>query len=621
MPTKSIDNRKASVTDLQFSNDGKVLIAATNDGRIIIWDKSQNNPIQVRHFSKRPNSDEKLMYSVKSNYANSIIASAGGDGYVRFWSFDGRPVGEWKLPKNYNNDDVPLLVNFSKTSNLITVITKDRLIYLIELVTKPTLGSSNQRAVKGHHVHMELKVIRKHLLEKCSSCSLDETPYLHSGLGDDKDNYILIRSNNGLEMASIPSNTSLNSKFESKPFLNIYPLQLNNIKSISHHDDFYAVITSSDRNRVQLFKFNSYLQHDEFDGVESINLSDDNSEAFAIILNKHNGRASIVNKRGIPIYGDLSRQYKDCLGSKNVVSAKFSLVDRQIFSATKDAIYRHGLNGELVGNCFKPKVINDISIIQPGRYVKPNQAIIEILAIASSKENRIELWPSNGGNDFISNDIKLNGKKVIKFLQFSPNGRYLVAHDSSSLGVWRIDFDNGNKIAPIEMKFVNNDFKFGIILDVSINDDGRVFIVGSNTGDQSQTKGRISEWFVDESSNEIKLRSIRKGDVRAVSFNYNKTYKYLYAIVEKNGLVIYDQSDNVVANYDLSGIDDRKFLSFSINSRYIYIVDNKNKYKLFEVLSLNDLINKSRSHLKYYLLFNQSSSRSNQPPCQLNKCF
>ena len=74
-----IGNHRGKISGLDFSKDGKILLTASWDGTIGVWDISNRKKIMTLRGHKGP------VYSVKYSYDNKYIYSSGADGEIKLW--------------------------------------------------------------------------------------------------------------------------------------------------------------------------------------------------------------------------------------------------------------------------------------------------------------------------------------------------------------------------------------------------------------------------------------------------------------------------------------------------------------------------------------------------------
>ena len=86
------------IWSLNFSSDGKILVAAGEDGLIRLWEVSK-----IRNNEDKPlvkwDAEQDWVTSIVFAHEKNKIATAGWDGTVKLWDYSGNQLGEWNLKR------------------------------------------------------------------------------------------------------------------------------------------------------------------------------------------------------------------------------------------------------------------------------------------------------------------------------------------------------------------------------------------------------------------------------------------------------------------------------------------------------------------------------------------
>lgn len=125
---KSLKDFTVTISDLQYTSDGERLIAAGEDGTLIVYDATNNYSIleQINGHN-----DEINQISISND--DSMLASAGSDNFINIWDLNDLTIHTSFTYSGFGRYHKPLSVKFSKDENFLFVGTSNNLVLVWDI--------------------------------------------------------------------------------------------------------------------------------------------------------------------------------------------------------------------------------------------------------------------------------------------------------------------------------------------------------------------------------------------------------------------------------------------------------------------------------------------------------
>ncbi|MBP0019417.1 MAG: PD40 domain-containing protein [Cyanobacteria bacterium SBLK] len=475
-----------NVFDLSFSYDDKLIATASASGTIKLWDingklfkivkhkQSENEVLSDfnRNYKSTVSTPVKPNISIRSSPVDYIFASAGADGFIKLWNFDGTLIKSFKA----HNNEV-LSINFNSTGNIIISSASDNTVKLwtrkgelIKTITGHTGvinevhftddGKNIVTASDDGTVRIwELETINPDIVaehrdsvtdiefspdgQKIVTTSKDKTIKLINR----KTNSVTNLTNHNEEVTKVsfsPDGKFMISSERFGDFFNIWDQEGNLIKKIAYafeYEDFGTIeevefsqkknfIVSAGRFALGVWddkgnpKYNIKVNPDDDIDISYWNLSISPNGEFISVYKNPNTRV-FIEEGGLKIWDINNKKVFNLDGNK----AAFSYDGTTIITSGGDGILRlYKINGELV------KVLTGHNKFLTSVKFSPNNNMIA----SSSEDKTVRIWSRDG--TLIET---LEHEVPVTALDFSPNSKTLAAAlDNGKVILWNLDIDN-----------------------------------------------------------------------------------------------------------------------------------------------------------------------------------
>ncbi len=603
--SSDVDNSSdGQIRSISFSSDSKYLVAGGSNSKAYLWnlenDDRENKPVRLSISSTQK---DAYIYDVAFSHNNQIIATvSGGNGNViKLWNLDGKQIGEHSFDMN---NDVPFSVSFNQDDTKVVVGFKGGNVGIWTLE-----HSQNKEEHKLTDLSQNFQIYK--------SSNRDTNPFINAKF---KENKLIVISENKktLKYNEYVENKSEN-QFESIPHpivFNTYGLpEIREIVSAFSNHKINKLITVSRDGKAQLW--NLSLDKNNKNKLRNTGLNYIKKIAISLAVNqtqKQSYKSAFLDDKALKILSLISNSSTSL--SPNNALEKHGVVTDTSFTPDGNELATVGQEGVIRfwntdDGKYSRKIdtgleeIASISFNAVEKYV--------VVASAGGVIKKISYLDDSGGK------IIAKGQGIISFMEFSPDGQYLITlgNKSPQPKLWDLSkFHEGEKSIeqkPLNIKIPGDITGLGFLTNELIV----VSTDGSNQLQIISTLSHIESQLFPLSENDDGAIGISFNKIEPNLFNFNQIH--LVATAQKNGKIkIWNEfkKDKPPINEFSSKLVNIKSISLSPDGKFVVVGGDDGKIEIFYVSDLQQNINDGCSWLKNYHETSAKASPKAKNICQ-----